>query len=123
MKYKDAMIIKPEGSKVYFESVEGVRDWFWQQLRVFVGVEKSFMLFQNEYTRLQSYFSWRYAENPKYRKHIRRIAIKVHIKLFLFRVFQKAVFIAGKKELKKIELLCGINIGRKSEYNEVFYRF
>ncbi|MEJ1319572.1 hypothetical protein QY890_01030 [Latilactobacillus sakei] len=99
--YQGAKIIKPVESITYFDSVRGLKDWYWQQVRVYVGVEKSFCMYPNDYERLQNFFSWRYAENPKYRLKRKTLSVNAFIKLSVFRFLQKFVFIKGNKLLKR----------------------
>lgn len=93
--FSDCKIIKPKNSIVYYEPAENFKDWLSQQVRTYVGVEKSFLIYPKEYLSLEYFFAWRYAENPKYRKKIRNISLNELVKLHIFRIYQKIVFIKG----------------------------
>lgn len=100
-KYKDCKIVKPKKSIVYYEPAEGLHDWFDQQVRTYVGVEKSFMVCPEDYLKLEHFFAWRYAENPSYRKKIMSISKKEIFQLYIFRLFQRFVFLRGNYILRK----------------------
>lgn len=99
--FKNYKIIKPKGSITYFEPASNLRDWFWQQVRTYIGIEKSFRYFGSNYFRAQYRFAWRYAENPKFRKNWHHISFKAYIKLLIFRFFQKFVFVKGNRMMRK----------------------
>ncbi len=82
-------IIKPKDSIVYFLVPYIHKEWYEQQKRVMIGVEKSFLYFSDDYDYLQSIFKWRYSEYPKYRINIKPIAFLDEIKLLFFRILQK----------------------------------
>ena len=98
-------IIKPEGSEAYFDVPKHYGEWCWQQIRTFIGIDKSFLCFGNEYDYYQKMFAWRYAEIPKYRKKYRKLPIKEMFRLCVFRIFQLPVRVKAKKYASKEEVM------------------
>lgn len=96
-------IIKPQGSEVYFELPESYREWLWQQVRTYIGIEKSFRLFNEKYDYYQNLFSWRYAENPRYRRKYTNLNLKESIRVIMFRTLQKRVYLTGNKMINNCE--------------------
>lgn len=99
-------IVKPKNSVVYFELPTTYKEWFNQQVRTYIGVEKSFRLFKERYEYFQYMFAWRYAEDPKFRKKYIKLNIKNKIRLWIFRILQKRVYIQGNKMLREKIKVC-----------------
>ena len=96
-------IIKPRNSIVYFEAYNSYKDWFWTQVRTYVGIEFSFLIFGTDYFKFQNLFSWRYAEDKRFRVKKRKLGFFPFIKLIFFRMFQHRVYKEGQKVLLKSE--------------------
>lgn len=90
-------IIKPIGSEAYFEVPTHYREWLWQQIRTYIGIDRSFMCFGDKYDYYQRMFAWRYAEIPKYRKKFRKLTSKQVLRLIIFRIFQLPVRVMASK--------------------------
>lgn len=101
---KDA-IKKPEKSIVYFEPYLKYSDWFWTQVRTYVGIEKSFLKFDLDYYKYQVMFSWRYAEDKRFRDKKRRISLISWVKLITFRLLQRRVYKVGQEYLKELKMI------------------
>lgn len=93
-------IIKPAHSQVYFDLPRTFKEWFTQQVRVYVGVEKSFECFPDEYEKNQLLFAWRYAENKEYRRKFRKIPFTQVPGLMLLRFCQFFIKKVGDEKIK-----------------------
>lgn len=101
---KDA-IIKPKDSVIYFEPYMKYQDWFWTQVRTYIGIEKSFLAFGLDYYKYQEMFAWRYAEDARFRDKKIALSFPAWIKLICFRFLQKKIYRVGQEYLSKCHMI------------------
>lgn len=94
-------IIKPQDSIVYFNVATSYREWLRQQVRIFVGVYYSYMLYEKEMDFFNDFFSWEYSVGKSLRRMTSNNGLKHKLLRSILRIMQKQVFTKSMKVINE----------------------